>query len=275
MRDFRCHASAEEIAQSLIGNYRQEHLFSLKQAKGDTLMKSILITGLLCLAVSTLQGTGQAQSEVDEAASLRKQASQYKDQERYGEAEPLYKRALAIREKALGPDHPDTATSLDDLAFLYQWQRKYAEAEQLYKRALAIRERALGPDHPDTATSLNNLAFLYQWQEKYAEAEPLYKRALAIGEKAPGPDAAFGTIIVLNNLAELYRRQKKYAEAEPFYKRAIAVYEKGLDYKHPIVLMVLTGYADLLREMGRGDEAARLGARAAEIRAKVNPKMSN
>ncbi len=32
MRDFRCHASAEEIAQSLIGNYRQKHLFSLKQA---------------------------------------------------------------------------------------------------------------------------------------------------------------------------------------------------------------------------------------------------
>src|SRR5262245_53779397 len=31
MRDFRCQASAEEIAQSLIGNYRQEHLFSLKQ----------------------------------------------------------------------------------------------------------------------------------------------------------------------------------------------------------------------------------------------------
>ena len=32
MRDYRCHATAEEIAQSLIGNYRQEHLFSLKQA---------------------------------------------------------------------------------------------------------------------------------------------------------------------------------------------------------------------------------------------------
>jgi transposase len=32
MRNFRCHASAEEIAQSLVGNYRQEHLFSLKQA---------------------------------------------------------------------------------------------------------------------------------------------------------------------------------------------------------------------------------------------------
>jgi hypothetical protein len=32
MRDIRCHATEEEIAQSLIGNYREEHLFLLKQA---------------------------------------------------------------------------------------------------------------------------------------------------------------------------------------------------------------------------------------------------
>ncbi len=31
-RDYRCRTSAEVIAQSLIGNYRQEHLFALKQA---------------------------------------------------------------------------------------------------------------------------------------------------------------------------------------------------------------------------------------------------
>ncbi len=32
MRDYRCHSSAREIAESLVGNYRQEHLFALKQA---------------------------------------------------------------------------------------------------------------------------------------------------------------------------------------------------------------------------------------------------
>lgn len=32
MRDPRCKATAEMIAQSLVGNYRQEHLFALKQA---------------------------------------------------------------------------------------------------------------------------------------------------------------------------------------------------------------------------------------------------
>jgi transposase len=32
MRDARCHASADQIAASLVGNYRQEHVFELKQA---------------------------------------------------------------------------------------------------------------------------------------------------------------------------------------------------------------------------------------------------
>jgi Tetratricopeptide repeat len=31
----------------------------------------------------------------------------YNNQGRSGEAEPLYQRALAIREKAFGPEHPD------------------------------------------------------------------------------------------------------------------------------------------------------------------------
>ncbi|MFC2032217.1 tetratricopeptide repeat protein, partial [Chloroflexota bacterium] len=68
----------------------------------------------------------------------------------YKEAEPLYKRALEIREKVLGPEHPDTATSLNNLAGLYNDQGLYKEAEPLYKRALEIREKVLGPEHPFT-----------------------------------------------------------------------------------------------------------------------------
>jgi len=36
----------------------------------------------------------------------------------YAEAEPLYRRALAIVEKALGPEHPNVAASLNNLAEL-------------------------------------------------------------------------------------------------------------------------------------------------------------
>jgi Tetratricopeptide repeat len=41
---------------------------------------------------------------------------------RWADAEPLFKRALAIGEKAYDPDHPDVAKSLNLLAFLYNYQ---------------------------------------------------------------------------------------------------------------------------------------------------------
>jgi hypothetical protein len=36
----------------------------------------------------------------------------------------IYREALAVRQKVLGPEHPDTATSLDNLAGLLSAQGK-------------------------------------------------------------------------------------------------------------------------------------------------------
>ena len=54
----------------------------------------------------------------------------------YDQALPLYQRALAIRKKSLGPEHPDTANSLNNLALLYQVMGDYEQALPLYQRAL-------------------------------------------------------------------------------------------------------------------------------------------
>jgi tetratricopeptide (TPR) repeat protein len=78
----------------------------------------------------------------------------------YVEARPLYERALAITENALGPEHPHIANSLHNLAALLHAQGELVAARPLFERALAIREKALGPDHPDTATVRENLASL-------------------------------------------------------------------------------------------------------------------
>lgn len=43
-------------------------------------------------------------------------------QGKYGEAEPLFRRALEISEQALGQDHPDVAQSLNSLATLLRDQ---------------------------------------------------------------------------------------------------------------------------------------------------------
>ena len=44
------------------------------------------------------------------------------NQGKYDDAEPLYKRALAIRKETLGPQHPQVAASLNNLALLLQTQ---------------------------------------------------------------------------------------------------------------------------------------------------------
>ena len=75
------------------------------------------------------------------AASLNNLAAIFDAQGKYAEAEPLHQRALAIREKALGSEHPDVAQSLNNLAEVYGAQARYAEAEPLHKRALASGRR--------------------------------------------------------------------------------------------------------------------------------------
>ena len=156
----------------------------------------------------------------------------YQNQGAYAKAEPLYLRALAIREKALGPDRPDTATSLKNLGYLYKEHGSYSKAEPLLQRALAIREKIQVPEHPDTAQSLNSLAELYYDQVAYAKIEPLIQRSLAIREKALGPDHP-DTAESLSNLAYPYNEQGAYAKAEPLYLRARAIFEKPLGSNHP------------------------------------------
>jgi tetratricopeptide (TPR) repeat protein len=136
----------------------------------------------------------------------------------YAKAEPLYQRALAIIEKALGPEHPDTAVSLNNLAFLYDEIGAYGKAEPLYQRALAIREKALGPEHPDTAQSLNNLAMVYHDLGAYAKAEPLYQRAFAIVAGGSSPEVLWH---VQANLADLAAQQQRPSEAIFYGKQAV------------------------------------------------------
>jgi tetratricopeptide (TPR) repeat protein len=103
-------------------------------------------------------------------------------------ARPLCERALAIREKALGPDHPHTALSLNLLANLLWSQGDLADARPICERALAICKKALGSDHPDTGTTLHTLVLVLHDQGDLAAAQPLCERALAIREKVLGPE---------------------------------------------------------------------------------------
>ncbi len=188
----------------------------------------------------------------DDATVLNNAALSLDDAGDYAGAEPLMRRALAIDEKALGPDRPEVATDLNNLAGLLDDKGDYPGAEPLYRRALAIREKALGPDHPDVAQSLNNLAELLRTKGDYAGAEPLMRRALAIDEKALGPDHPY-VAAHLNNLALLLYAKGDYAGAERLMRRALAIDEKALGPDHPDAARMVNNLAALLEK--KGDDA--------------------
>jgi tetratricopeptide (TPR) repeat protein len=169
-----------------------------------------------------------------------------------------------LRERHLGPEHPEVATSLNDLAELYRTQGQYAQAGPLYQRALAIREKALGPEHPHVATSLNDLGELYHAQGQYAQARPLYQRALAIREKTLGPEHPH-VATSLNDLAGLHYAQGRYAQAEALYQRALAILEKALGREHPHVAYSLSNLALLYYNQGQYTKAEPLYQQALEI----------
>ncbi|ALG66720.1 tetratricopeptide repeat protein [Beggiatoa leptomitoformis] len=78
----------------------------------------------------------------------------------YSRAELFYQRALALREKLLGAEHPDVAVSLNNLAKLYMMQANYIQAKPLYERAIQILEKQAIPNNPILRKVQENLALL-------------------------------------------------------------------------------------------------------------------
>jgi tetratricopeptide (TPR) repeat protein len=97
------------------------------------------------------------------ARDLNNLAVLLSDTKRLAEAEPLYRRALAIDEKSLGPEHPSVATGLNNLALLLSDTDRLAEAEPLYRQVLRIFaefEHRTGHEHPHFSTAINIYAKL-------------------------------------------------------------------------------------------------------------------
>jgi CHAT domain-containing protein/tetratricopeptide (TPR) repeat protein len=212
-------------------------------------------------AAAQTQSPAQA-ANLAEAKRLSDQSIELFEQGKYAEAIPLVQRALALREKALGPKHPDVAEMLSDLGLMYKLSGDYARAELLYQRALAIYEQ-VQPPHPLAANTLDNLALLYDAKGDYARSEPLHQRALAIYEQTYGPEHT-EVAIALDNLAEFYKAKGDYARAEPLQARAVAIYEK-LKPGHPGTANALDNLAEVYEVKGDYARSESLHLRALDI----------
>src|SRR5260221_5630997 len=206
-----------------------------------------------------------------EAAELLERTGIYLcDRALYSLAEPLYLRALRIREQRVGETHPQVAIALNGLAQLYYEQGKYTQAEPLHQRALRILEQQVEGEHDPPPMVIQHIGVFFVDRERgeYGKAELLSRRALRIGEQRGGethPQGAFA----LNGLAILYPQQGRYEEAEPLYQRALRVCEQSLEPEHSKTADVLHDFAGFRQAQGQTREAAFMYQRALVIRERV------
>lgn len=75
------------------------------------------------------------------ARNLNNLALLYYHEGKYAKAEPLFKQALAIDEKALGPEHPDVAMMAENLAGVLRKLGRESEAKVYEEQAARIRAK--------------------------------------------------------------------------------------------------------------------------------------
>ena len=141
----------------------------------------------------------------------------------YDIARPLLEEALALRQRALPPDHPDIATSEMHIADLESdLDITHARAVPLLRHAYATRLRQFGSDDPRTMEALYYLGTALHFAGQFEEARPLLDHWISVMRRLPRqftPEYADK----LADLAVLLEFSGKNAEAEVVAREALAI----------------------------------------------------
>ena len=205
---------------------------------------------------------------LDDAKSYSATASKYYQDGNYPKALEFYTKALSIREKVLGKDHPDTADSYNDIGSIYSDTGDYPKALEFYTKALNIREKVLGKDHPDTALSYNNIGSVYSNMGDYPKSLEFYTKALDIYEKVLGknhPDTALS----YNNIGSVYDNMGDYPRALEFYTKALNIREKVLGKNDPNTAIIYNNIGSIYNKIGNYPKALEFYTKALNTREKV------
>jgi CHAT domain-containing protein/tetratricopeptide (TPR) repeat protein len=208
------------------------------------------------------------QTAYQSTSTIKNQADNLAERQKFGEAQPLFEKILEIRRRLFGDDHPDSARSYRTLGLILQAQGKYAGAQPLFEKALEIDGRTLGVDHPDTADSYTTLAVNLDARGKYAAAQKLNEKALEIRRRLFGDDDS-DTAQSYHNLAANLAGQGKYAAAEPLFEKALSIHRQVFTENHILTAVCYDNLAMNVNAQGKYSQALPLFEKALEIRRRV------
>ncbi|GAB2781699.1 serine/threonine-protein kinase [Streptomyces daliensis] len=187
---------------------------------------------------------------------------------RWEEAGEVHRAVAAERERALGPDHPDTLASRYEVGFTLCRLGQHAAALAEYERVAAGRERTLGAEHPDTLAACQESAYVLGQLGRHLKAHQVYTAVLAVRERTMGrghPDTLRCRHNLAFNLSRLGRLEDSYRMAREVAEARVRV----LGAEHPDTLVTRYEVAYALGRLGRWEEALDIYRDVAAIRSRV------
>jgi len=262
---------AESEARAISDFLRQD---VMAQASADTQARpdtkpdpDLKVRTALDRAATRIEGKFANQPLVE--ASIRQTiGNTYDDLGLYPEALRQLERALELRRRELGEEHPDTLASMFALGWVYQMTSKYDKAEPLLARTLEVRRRVLGESHSTTLSAMSGLGFLYERQGKYAKAEPLLLESLELQRRTLGEEN-INTVTTQDHLSVVYARQGKYSQAEALQTQVLASVRRLRGDEHPSTLTSMVTLGGIYYGQKKYTEAEDMYRRVYEIDRRV------
>lgn len=187
-------------------------------------MRYVIATLVIVLLAcsSRAQVVGQPGEEIAEAARLSREVVELYKAAKYAEALPLAERAVALRDKALGPDDTALAAALTNLGGVLKALGKVDPALEAFERALVILEKKQGADDALTSQTREDVAGIYYQKGDYGKSKAQLERALASREKtlAAGHRLLTRTLV---DLGYVYMVTRDSAKRDATFKRLLDI----------------------------------------------------
>jgi non-specific serine/threonine protein kinase/serine/threonine-protein kinase len=186
----------------------------------------------------------------------------------YENATPIVERAVEIRRRILGADHPDTLDAIELQACLYEREGRYADAERVGRQNVDDLRRVLGEEHPATLHSMEHLSVVYEREGRYDESLRLSIKVLEADRRVL-PENHGRTLWAMQNVAADYMWLGRYDEAEALFRQAFEIRQREFGPDHPDTLWTKSNLGKLAIRRGMYDEAEAIVRETLEARRRV------
>jgi serine/threonine protein kinase len=166
----------------------------------------------------------------------------------------VLKKALATRERELGPDHAYTLATRVGLATAYMADHRAPEAVPLLERARDAQAKQPPTDPRAALITLANLAMAYQETGKLTEAIALHEQVCAVLAERLGDDHP-DTLVARGNLAAAHRKAGDLTRAVPQLEAVRDALARRLGAEHLSTLTIAANLAEAYQQTGRLPEA--------------------